>query len=263
MIILPALALAAVLTTGCGDLSIGDRVQLNVDLQTQMAELSVEMSDGLQINMANGSFPIANGAGELVFVPATQTANARIAVRANLAVLAAGQLGNIGAISTLPNGAPLPVALTPPLLKVPVLQNANFKANALFSIQPDVQIGASIGIAQMNSRYVPEGIAICQNFRNEQNFAFAAVCLYGPAQNEWGGIFVGANLGDLFHQNQQPAPSSSQMLLARAAPMSSLATSSSWSSDDYSFATHDPKNSLSGSRGVKTLRNVQKIFRAR
>jgi len=263
VILLPILALTAFMASGCGDLSIGDQVQLNVDLQTQTAELSVEMSDGLQINMLNGAFPLPDGAGELVFVPATQQANARIAVRANLAVLAGDYLGNINAISSLPNGSPLPVAVTPPLLSVPVLQNQNFKVAANFSITPEVQIGATIGIAQLNSRYVPEGIAICQNFRNEQNLAFAAVCLYGPGQNEYGGIFVGANLGDLFHQEQSPALASA--MLMSSAPMSRLSSSASWasSSDDYSFQTHDPKRDLTGSRGLKALRNVQKILRVR
>lgn len=268
MLLLPALLTAAVVTSGCGNLSLGDKVQLNLDAERQVAQLSVEMSDGLQINLLNGAFPIAGGKGQLIFTPATRTTNARIGVEVNLAALAAGQMADVGSISTLPNGSPLPVAINAPLLTVPVIQNRNFDVNAVFSITPELQIGAAVGITQMSNQYIPDGIAVCQNFRNEQNFAFAAVCLYGPSTGKSGGVFVAANLGDVFNsfelEPEMLASTSSRALMV-AAPQASVMKAFnpiSMSSKNWSSEMYDPRNKLSGSSGQKALRNAQRILKA-
>lgn len=267
IVLVPGLLAAALLTTGCGDLSIGDKVQVNLDVERQTAQLTVEMSDGLQINMLNGSYPIADGKGQLIFVPATKTQNARIGVEVNLTALAAGQLAGIGTVSTLPNGSPLPVAMTAPLLSIPAVHNNNFAVDALLAVTPELQIGATVGIAQMNTKYIPGGISVCQNFRNDQNVAFAAICLYGPGENKSGGVFVGANFGDVFNFSApEIEDSNSMMLFAATAPQARMASSFSpisMSSTKYSMHKFDPKKDLDGSRGQKTLRNVQKILSVR
>jgi len=270
----PALLVSGLVFTGCGSLSLGDQVQIQVDPQTQNARLTVEMSDGLQVNLLNGEYPLPEGKGKLIFVPATKTANARIGVEVNLAALAGGNLG-IGAITTLPNGAPLPVAMTPPLLSVPVIKNGNFDVDALFSVTPEVQIGAAVGIKQLSNKYIPGGVSICQNFRNEEGLAFAAVCLYGPSENKTGGIFVGANFGDLLNIDQ-PAdpvdgetPVSPAPLMARS--MFSVASKSmpklsldpvDMISSDWGHSMHDPSKSLT-KNWQKTEKNVRTVLRAK
>ena len=265
--LLPALLTAALVTSGCGSLSLGDKVQLNLDPETQMAQLSIEMSDGLQINMLDGSYPIADGRGRLIFTPASRTENARIGVEVDLAALAAGQLANIGTTSTLPNGSPLPVAINAPLLMIPVIKNNNFDVNALLSISPELQIGAAVGIAQMSSSYIPNGIAVCQNFRNAENVAFAAICLYGPSTGKSGGVFVGANLGDVFDMNEAApmvASSNSRALMVASAPQRLVLNSFnpvSISSTTWSEQMYDPSKKLVGSNGQKVLRNAQRILK--
>lgn len=263
----PALLVSALLVTGCGSLTLGDKFQVQVDPATQTARLTVEMSDGLQINMLNGEFPIANGQGKLIFVPATREENARIGVEVNLVALAGGQFTNIGAVSTLPNGAPLPVAITPPLLSIPVIKNNNFDVDALLSITPEVQIGAAVGISQINSRYVPGGISVCQNFRNEQGLAFAAICLYGPNGNESGGIFVGANLGDILNLDQQQpmAMTAARSAFAMSAETESFSRLSlnpvDMTSSNWAHSIHDPSKVLNRT-WQKAERNVRRILRA-
>ncbi len=247
-------------------MALGDKVQLNLDVEQQTAQLSIEMSDGLQINMLNGSYPIGNGMGQLVFTPATQTENARIGVEVSLQALVAGQLGNIGTVATLPNGSPLPVAIQAPLLSIPVYKANGFDVDALLSITPELQIATTVGIPQMNSQYVPAGLAVCQNFRNEQNLAFAAICLYGPGSGKNGGIFVGANLGDVFDfATPAPQPNMAMAMSFASAPEASFLRamqSVSISSSDWSEELHNPRK-VSNRNLLTAKRNVAKILAAK
>jgi hypothetical protein len=270
----PAVLASALIFTGCGSLTLGDKVQVQVDTETQNARLTIEMSDGLQVNLLNGEYPLPDGKGKLIFVPATKTENARIGVEVSLAALAGGNLG-LGAITTLPNGAPMPVAMTPPLLSVPVIKNGNYDVDALFSVTPEVQIGAAIGIKQLSNKYIPGGVSLCQNFRNEEGMAFAAVCLYGPSDTKTGGIFVGANFGDLLNLDEGtdpvdgdsnpdpvPAPMASRMMFtAKAIPQLNLSPMSLVSSD-WGHTIHDPSKSLS-KNWQKAEKNVRAVLKAK
>jgi hypothetical protein len=142
----------------------------------------------------------------------------------------------------------------------------------LASIIPELQIGALIGIAQFKTQYFPQGIAICQNFRNEEGMAFAAVCLYGPGAKDPGGIFVGANFGsviEMFEQEQQlMALSRGHMALSVADQVKPSVSAEvthavSASSNDWREERYDPKRKLSGRNGLKALRNAKRILRAR
>jgi hypothetical protein len=269
----PAVLASALIFTGCGSLTLGDKVQVQVDPVTQNARLTVEMSDGLQVNLLNGEYPLPDGKGKLIFVPATKTANARIGVEVSLASLAGGNMG-IGSITTLPNGAPMPVAMTPPLLSVPVIKNGNYDVDALFSVTPEVQIGAAIGIKQLSNKYIPGGVSLCQNFRNEEGLAFAAVCLYGPSDTKTGGIFVGANFGDLLNLDEGtdpvdgtepdpvPAPMAARsMFSVKVMPQLNL-NSMSVVSSDWGHTIHDPSKSLS-KNWQKAEKNVRAVLKAK
>lgn len=269
----PAVLASALIFTGCGSLTLGDKVQVQVDPVTQNARLTVEMSDGLQVNLLNGEYPLPEGKGKLIFVPATKTSNARIGVEVSLASLAGGNMG-LGSITTLPNGAPMPVAMTPPLLSVPVIKNGNYDVDALFSVTPEVQIGAAIGIKQLSNKYIPGGVSLCQNFRNEEGMAFAAVCLYGPSDAKSGGIFVGANFGDLLNLDEGtdpvdgtepdpvPAPMAARSLFSvKAMPQLNL-NSMSMVSSDWGHTIHDPSKSLS-KNWQKAEKNVRAILKAK
>ncbi len=269
----PAVLASALIFTGCGSLTLGDKVQVQVDPVTQNARLTVEMSDGLQVNLLNGEYPLPDGKGKLIFVPATKTSNARIGVEVSLASLAGGNMG-IGSITTLPNGAPMPVAMTPPLLSVPVIKNGNYDVDALFSVTPEVQIGAAIGIKQLSNKYIPGGVSLCQNFRNEEGLAFAAVCLYGPSDAKSGGIFVGANFGDLLNLDEGtdpvdgtepdpvPAPMAARSLFSvKSMPQLNL-NSMSVISSDWGHTIHDPSKSLS-KNWQKAEKNVRAILKAK
>ncbi|MBN8555545.1 MAG: hypothetical protein J0L93_08885 [Deltaproteobacteria bacterium] len=260
--VLGAVFMPAVLLTGCGSLQLGDNVQLKLNPETQTANLEVEMSDGLQVSMT-GDYPIANGKGRLYFVDATKTTNARIGVEVNLAAVAGSTMTDMGAITTLPNGSPLPVAMTPPLLTIPVLKNANFSLDAAFALSPDLQIASLIGIQQFSAKYVPAGIALCQNFRDSNNVAFAAVCIFGAsASGKTGGIFVGANFGEVLNMdNLLASKSSSAKLFASSAPFTIQAKAIS--SSNFTSTMVDPKNLLKGSAVSKTISNVQKVLSVR
>jgi hypothetical protein len=270
--IISVFLMPALFLTGCGDLKIGDKVQLRLDPATQTANLEVEMSDGLQVSL-NGDFPIADGKGRLYFVDATKTTNAKIGVEVNLAVLAGSTvIHDIGTISTLPNGAALPVAMTPPLMTIPVVHNANYNLDAAFTLTPDVQIAALIGIKQFSAKYVPAGVAVCQNFRNADNLAFAAVCLYGAsADGKSGGIFVGADMGPVLDLNGI-IPSNPQRnsvsLMASSAPFTLDSRSlnfqaRSTTSTKFDSSIVDPRRDLQGNKGIKAWNNVQKVLSVR
>ena len=268
--------LAASLLSACGGTSLSDQIRIVLDPDTQVASLQVDMSDGLEVAL-EGEFEIAEGYGSLSLVRATKESNAKINVSFDLAKLAKDQLGGYGAVSSLPNNAPLPVALTPPLVKIPVVDKGQIQLDALASIVPELQVGAFVHIAQFKTQYFPQGVAICQNFRNSEGLAFAAVCIYGPGEEKSGGIFVGGNCGDVLNlgvgQPDEPqsdelfAVSRSQMFAAASRdvsvnPIESFVSKNVGSLfwDEQRF---DPKNDLRGSRGYKAMRNAQKILRSR
>lgn len=275
-------AFAALTLTACGDDSLGDRVNISLDPLEQTAALEVEMSDGLQVNL-NGEFDIADGYGTLRFEPATRVDNAKIVVEFDVAQAINDQLDGYALVTELPNNSPLPVAMTPPLIGIPVLDNGDISVKAAASILPELQVGALIGISQFQTRYFPQGVSICQNFRNEEGYAFAAVCLYGPGSNESGGIFVGGNFGqvldmDLFQPGMGEALASTDLgqsrsslalvsaasqvqpvAMSRAAVMQSSSEESwAWTEERY-----DPRRKLRGRKGLKALRNAKRILRAR
>ncbi|PIR21768.1 MAG: hypothetical protein COV44_11455 [Deltaproteobacteria bacterium CG11_big_fil_rev_8_21_14_0_20_45_16] len=274
--ILSSVTLAAFALTGCGGGSLGDKVGISLDPLTQVASLSVEMSDGLEVNL-DGSFEIAEGYGSLHFQPATKTENAKIVIDLNLQAVLAGQLGQYGLVTTMPNGAPLPVAMTPPLIKIPVLQSGGITLDALAAITPELQLGAFVGISQFKSQYIPMGVSVCQNFRNEENYAFAAICIYGPSGNLPGGIFLGGNFGEVLDLDGI-IQSSPEMLALQSSPtalmavsmqsqlMASQAVSTEVAQDSkvWTKEQYDPQSRLSNRRTeLKVARNVAKILRTR
>lgn len=257
------------LLVGCGSFQLGQNVSLSLDTETQTAKLEIVMGDGLEVNM-NGSFPIEGGKGSIYFVPATKTTPAKIGFEANLAVIAGSQLAGIGTIATMPNGAPLPVAMTPPLLEVQVIKNANFNVAADFAITPELQLGATIGIAKMSTQYIPAGgLSLCQNFRNQDHLAFAAVCVYGPNGVKSGGIFIGANFGNVLGNVIQPntnvasmsmalSQASEPRLVEQAVVFQSMHQSSSnWVESSTSW------NNLSSRTQQKAANNVYSILKKR
>jgi hypothetical protein len=266
ILLAPALLATALLSTGCGDMKLSDRVLMLLDPENQKAAFTIEMSDGLQVNIPNGAYPIGNGVGQLIFVPATKEANARIGIEVNLAAVAGDALADVGVVESLPNGNAFPVAITPPLFSIPAVKSNSFKVNALTSISPEFQLGATVGISQMSSKYVPQGISLCQNFRNEQGVATSAVCIYGPGMEEFGGIFLGANFGELFEKREQRNFDSSMRLMASSTPLQNQMRqlgALNLTTEDWSYAIHDPRNSLRGSKGSKVARNIRKILAVR
>ena len=267
----------AVVMTGCGDMALGKRVQLKLDPEQQTANIEVEMGDGLEVSLA-GDFPIANGVGALYFAQATREANAKIGVKVNVARLVSDK---IDVISTLPSGAPLPAAVRGPLFMMPIQQDQNFDLNAVFSLTPELQVGAVVGMKVFSTRYVIPGVALCQNFRNSENRAFAAVCLYGPNQttNKYGGIFLGGTFGEVLNRQLQADNESSdvealvstkslrsaRLMAVNFEPASKVyeMPAIDISSDDFAQDIHDPAQKLNGSAGIKTLRNVQKVLQVR
>jgi|GEM_PF-7093529 len=267
-------AIGGLALTGCGDTSLGDNVSINLDPVAQVAKVEVTLSNGLEVNMS-GDFPIANGYGTLSFVPATKTDNAKIVISFDLAQAISDQMNGYGIRNQLPNGAPFPVAMTPPLFDIPVTQQGGITVDALAAILPELQVGALVGIPQFKSQYFPAGVSICQNFRDSNNYAYAAVCLYGPgANNEPGGIFVGADFGQVLDNNtiQQSQQIASLQRSHNALMSASVASEIQPLSDaqivaninkkswNWTEQKHDPKRQLSGLRGYKALQNAKKIL---
>lgn len=255
------------LLTGCGGTSLGDQISIFLDPHEQTATVEVKMSDGLEVHL-DGEFPIANGYGLLSFVPATKKENARIRIEFDLNQIVNDQLGGYQVMSRLPNDAPFPVAMTPPLVRIPVVDKGSVTASALAAVVPELQVGALIGIAQFKTQYFPQGVAICQNFRNQQGYAYAAICLYGPSARESGGIFLGGNFGEVFDSQELLATSSANRTLMAVQrsqsinPLDQLKRIhvNSWSWDEQRY---DPRRDLSGSKGQKALDNAKKILKAR
>lgn len=262
---------SAIILQGCGNDQLGKDIKLGFDATTGQATLDLSMGDGLEVAL-NGEFPIANGLGSLTFVPATRTDNAKIRIAFDATRAMNEQLGGYGVSTTLPNGAPMPVAMTPPLITIPVLKKGEITVDALLAIVPELQVGANVHIAQFKSKYFPAGIAICQNFRNEERVAFAAVCIFGPSDTRSGGIFIGANLGEILNLNDLIAPpaavaaSSNRALLSSARELNQVqyamahVESVEVQSDEWTEERYDPNNQLSGQRGLKAFMNAKKIL---
>jgi hypothetical protein len=259
--------------TGCGDTSVGDRVGMSINPDDQTASFDIELSDGLEIAVS-GEFPIADGAGSLSFVPATREQNAKIRVKVYLAALVGDELDNISAVDSLPNGSPLPVAVLAPLLSIPVIEEGSVTADALFSVTPELQLGAMVGIEAFNSNNVPNGISICQNFRNDEKVAFAAICLYGPSGTERGGIFVGGTFGDVLGGVIDSDDGEGNILLASTAlttvnmnddsdEVNLNLSAMNISSMMWSEQRHDPRRRLRGRRGSRAMKNVRRILSIR
>ncbi len=262
----------AALLTGCGSASIGKSVQVKLDPEQKTANLELEMSDGMEVSLA-GNFPLANGLGELYFTQATRDSNAKIGLRVQVSKLVEDK---VNVVSTLPSGAPFPAAILPPLFKAKVMKNDNFDLNAVFSLSPELQIGALVGMKVLSSNYVVTGVAICQNFRNTENKAFAAACLYGPnpSKGEFGGLFIGGTFGEVIKSSLLAKGTAKTSTASRVMKMSVASDIYEANSDmelpamDISSNTsdehvYDPAKKLAGSNGVKMYRNIEKIFRVR
>lgn len=267
LLALSALVVAPAMLVGCGSFQLGKDVSLTLDTDKQIAKVEIAMGDGLEVSL-NGDFPVAGGKGRIYFVPATKTSTARIGFEANLLALAGSTMTDVGSISTLPSGANLPVAMTPPLLSVQVIKNQNFDVSAVFAVTPELQLGTVVGISQMNSKYIPTGgIAICQDFRNDAKVAFAAVCIYGPNGSRSGGIFVGANFGDVLHDVINNSSSVSTMALSAAsAPFQMdaqlLTESKTVRSSDWVESSQGMDN-LSARTKQKAANNIFNILKKR
>lgn len=259
----------AILMSACGDTQLGQRLSLKLDAEKQTANLEVEMSQGLELALS-GSFGFPKEYGSLYFVPASKTTNAKIGVAVNVAKIVADQAHiDIGNVSTLPNGAPLPVAMTAPLLSLPVYKNNDFDVKGLLALSPDLQIGTLVGLKVFNSKYIIPGFAVCQNFRNSEQVAVAAICIYGPnaSGTEWGGIMVGGNLGQVLPQSGSSASVqavASKSFMMRTASASELSLNPfEVQSVDFVNSIYDPAKELNGSKGLKTYRNIQKVLQVR
>jgi hypothetical protein len=233
------------------------------------------MSDGLEVAIA-GDFPV-DEFGSISFIPGTRTERAKIVFEYDLERLLAGQLGGFGAATKLPNEAPLPTPMLPPLVKIPVIQRGSVTVDAVLGVIPELQVGAMIGIAQFRTQYFPPGIALSQVFRNKDGVAFAVVTLYGPGLNNVpGGIFIGANFGEVLDlDNLNPnaarslmAASSNRAMMASVKTQNLMAAvnyesiseeSSEWNEDRY-----DPKGRLKNQRtAYTTLQNARTILKKR
>jgi hypothetical protein len=279
--------MGAVVLTGCGGSSLSDSAHVYIDPVDGTAGIEIEMSDGMQVNL-DGEFPLGgNGYGVISFVQPTRTENGKIRISVDLQAMVDDQVGDYAPVTSLPNGAPLPAAVIPPLFSVPVISGST-SVNAVVSVIPELQLGAMVQMAAFNSSRFPAGVAICQNFRNAEGLAYAAVCLFGPGQNESGGVFIGGTLGEVFDNNdiegviesddlisfRQADPRMARqsgmmaaMLSTKDSEVSTLrslvthreeATSTSWEEERY-----DPSRRLSGSNGRKALNNARKILKAR
>jgi hypothetical protein len=270
-----AMPVIASVMVGCGDsTNLGQNVQVILDPTAQTAKIEVELTNGLQVSAA-GDYLIQQNWGRVYFVDATKTANSKIGVEVSMAKIIGQQL-NFGLLSSLPNGAPLPVAVTAPLFAIPVMQNANFDIKAALSLTPELQLGAVVGIKAFNSKYVIPGIALCQNFRNANNEAYAAVCLYGPAADNStnGGIFIGGTFGNVIPTHIASAVPTTTNLSMRSAMFAMAMPSSDTASElrlpainmlsaQYFEEIHDPKNKMYTSEGLKSLKNVQKVLKVK
>lgn len=258
--------------TGCGN-SLSDQAKIFLDQETGKARLEVEMSDGLEVDL-NGEFPLANGYGSLFFEPATRTSNAKIVVELDVVQMALDQanLDQFGLISELPNGTSLPVSMTPPLIGIPVTKSGKIQVTAALALVPELQLAAIVAIQDLNTNKFPVGVRICQNFRNDSGYAFASACVYGPANGQPGGIFIGGNFGEVLNLDQilpssTPVARSSTMALSAALDYSSYAQPSveimsSVSEGSYAWTEerYDPRKKLSGSSGYKAMKNLKKVL---
>lgn len=272
-----ALPMVALSFVGCGDATnLGQNVQLILDPASQSAKLEVEMTNGLQVSAA-GSYLIQNNWGHLYFVDATKTTNAKIGIEVSLAEILKHQL-NFALLNSLPNGAPLPVAVTPPVLGIPVVKNSNFDFKAVLSLTPELQLGALVGISAFSTKYVIPGVAICQNFRNSEKAAYAAVCIYGPSANssESGGVFIGGTFGNVIPADMiaSSTPIATNLAMRSSVfALSSKASESNFSglnlpamnisSNQFEDSIHDPKKQVFTSQGAKSLKNVKNVLKVR
>jgi hypothetical protein len=260
-------ALSGALLVGCGDSKLGDQIEIILDPLTQTARVELDMADGLEVSM-DGKFDIANGYGSIYLQRATKTENAKIVVELHVSQVIGDPLGGLPILTQLPNGAPLPVSMTPPLFKVPVTKQGSFTLDALFALNPELQVGALVGISHFNSNVFPIGVSICQNFRNSDRIAFASVCLYGPGSQGSGGIFVGGNFGDVlglddFIPELISSPRHALMAVSAADQVSSVQSDVQAKSRQWSEQRHDPRRRLSGSNGSRALRNAENILKVR
>lgn len=255
------------LLSGCGGSSIADSVHLVLD-DDLTAKFQVEMSNGLEVHM-DGGYDFLEGYGSVEFIPATQYENALISMELDLEKLAQDELDGYGTVSSLPNNAPFPVATVPPLVQIPVVEEGSVEVDALVSAIPDLQLGAFIKIDEFRSSQFPEGVAICQNFRNDDNYAFAAACLYGPLGNQAGGIYIGGNFGEvidwenegLFAQQSNTGLQSSTALMNQQRSLDRLEEVSTnekawrWREERY-----DPRRDLRGIKGYRALQRARSIL---
>jgi len=267
--------LTATLLQGCGGASLGDNVKVLLSPETGKAHVEVTMSGGLEIALT-GEFPV-DRYGKIKFVPGTRTERAKIVFEFDLATLVAGQLGGFGALSALPNGAPLPIPMMGPLVKIPVTQRGAITVDAVLGIAPELQLGASIAIAQFRSGNFPSGVAISQTFRNKDGVAFAVISLYGPGVNGVpGGVFIGANFGEVLDIGGLTPSSAGELMAASSnrAMMASVSTSSrfnaesleevSENSGEWDETRHDPQGKLRNSRNAyNALQNAKIILKKR
>jgi len=273
--LLPVLAM-----TGCGSSSVnlGQNVTVNLDPTTEVANVQIELGTGLQVSLA-GNFMVPQSWGNIYFVPPTQTTGEAIGISLNLANMI-GQQFKFSTLTTLPGGSPLPVSLTGSLFEVPVMSNSTFNLDAAFSLTPNLQVAAVIGISQFSSQYVVGGIALCQNFQNASNVYYASLCLFGPSGTQSGGIFIGGNFGNVIpNLTTTPAVASASsatvssqqtMVLEKRSEVFQLANTSSLhlaavnvSSNKFAESIYDPKNMMSTPAAAKSLRNVEKYFKVR
>lgn len=218
-----------VVATGCGNQGLTDSLNIFLDPDEQVARMEVQLGDGLEVQL-DGEFPLADGYGRLFFEPATRVENSRIIVELDVGRIVQDQidLDGYGVITGLPNGASLPVSMTPPLIGVPVTQGGSVNVTAAIGIYPELQIGAVIDVAELRAGNFPEGVSICQNFRNEDNYAFASACLYGPSNGRSGGIFIGGNFGDVLGDLlDAPAEQPAELLALRSSGLAMALASSS------------------------------------
>jgi hypothetical protein len=273
---LGVLLFSGVLLAACGNSRLSDQASVSFDPFTQSARLEIDMADGVEVAMA-GDFQFGNGIGRIRMQPATRVDNAKIVVELSAAHLIGNPLGNLGSVTELPNGSPFPVAVQPPLYKIPVTQQGAVRLEALLSIVPELQLGALVHINQFSANVFPAGVSICQNFRNSDRIAFAAVCLYGPGSQGSGGIFVGGNLGNVLGLDEdswmnpqaeqlRASMSQSRYSLSNVRVADQLVASAAEtydSSREWQEQRHDPRRRLSGSNGSRALRNAERILKVR
>jgi hypothetical protein len=145
------------------------------------------------------------------------------------------------------------------------------------ALAPELQLGMTVGMKVFSTKYVLPGFAVCQNFRNSNKVAYAALCIYGPTadNNTWGGIFLGGNFGEVIPTNVLSPVIASNGNTSASRSFSLESKSSVFAMDSVKFkemstqstdwddSVHDPKKELRGSKGYKTYRNIEKVLRVR